>query len=149
MSAETDISISAAVKVTPNSPYLDFLGFSGSSKNCLSMKQLGKLYTDVSGQTVPDVIIPPVGVRNLFLSIGHVDNEFLCLRSGFYLSGDLYLDKGLPSGDIEASCLPPAGSELSTTDQCEEDDDCLASVLIDIQTGKGVRVSRASTPRDS
>jgi len=134
---QTDVSISALVGVTPNSPYLDFKGFTGSSKRGLSMKQLGKLYTDVSGQTIPDSIIPPVGVRNLFLSIGHVDDPDLCLRSGFYLSGDLYLDKGMPTGSIEPGCLPPDGDSPSVTTQCAADSDCLASVLVDIQTGKG------------
>ena len=134
---QTDIAISALVGVTPNSPYLDFKGFTGSSKNGLSMRQLGKLYTDVSGQTIPDSIIPPVGIRNLFLSIGHVDDADLCLRAGFYLSGDLYLDKGQPSGSIEPGCLPPGGDEPSVTDQCEDDEDCIASVLVDVQTGKG------------
>ena len=113
---QTDISISASVGVTPNSPYLDFEGFTGSSKNGLSMRQLGKLYTDVSGQTIPDSVIPPVGIRNLFLSIGHVDDADLCLRSGFYLSGDLYLDKGLPSGTVEPGCLPPGGDEPTVPD---------------------------------
>lgn len=134
---QTDISISASVGVTPNSPYLDFEGFTGSSKNGLSMRQLGKLYTDVSGQTIPESVIPPVGIRNLFLSIGHVDDADLCLRAGFYLSGDLYLDKGLPSGTVEPGCLSPGGDEPTVTDQCEEDEDCIASVLIDVQTGKG------------
>lgn len=134
---QTDISISALVGVTPNSPYLDFKGFTGSSQHGLSMRQLGKLYTDVSGQTIPDAVIPPVGIRNLFLSIGHVDDPDLCLRAGFYLSGDLYLDKGVPSGSLEPGCLPPAGDAPSVTDQCEEDSDCLASMLIDVQTGKG------------
>ena len=135
---QTDISISALVGVTPNSPYLDFKGFTGSSQNGLSMKQLGKLYTQVSGgQVIPDEIIPPVGIRNLFLSIGHVDDPSLCLRAGFYLSGDLYLDKGTPGGSVTPGCLPPAGSDPSVTDQCEEDEDCIASVLVDVQTGKG------------
>ena len=134
---QTDISISALVGVTPNKPYLDFKGFTGSSKNGLSMKQLGKLYTDVSGQTVPDSIIPPVGIRNLFLSIGRVDDESLCLRTGFYLSGDLYLDKGTPTGTAGASCLPPPNNDPEETVQCKADDDCLASVLVDVQTGKG------------
>ena len=134
---QTDISISASVGLTPNSPYLDFEGFTGSSQNGLSMRQLGKLYTDVSGQTIPDSIIPPVGVRNLFLSIGHVDDADLCLRKGFYMSADLYLDKGTPTGSVTPGCLPPAGDAPSVTDQCQEDSDCLASVLIDIQTGKG------------
>ena len=105
---QTDITISGSAGVTPTSPYLDFEGFTGSSKNGLSMRQLGKLYTDVSGQMIPESIIPPVGVRNLFLSIGHVDDPDLCLRAGFYLSGDLYLDKGIPGGPITPS-LPAAG----------------------------------------
>jgi hypothetical protein len=134
---QTDISISALVGVTPNSPYLDFKGFTGSSQNGLSLRQLGKLYTDVSGQTIPESIIPPVGIRNLFLSIGHVDDPDLCLRAGFYISGDLYLDHGTPGGSITPGCLPPAGDSPSVTDQCEEDSDCLASMLIDVQTGKG------------
>ena len=137
MVGQTDVSISASVGITPNSPYLDFEGFTGSSQNGLSMRQLGKLYTQVSGQTIPESIIPPVGVRNLFLSIGHVDDADLCLRKGFYLSGDLYLDNGAPSGSITPACLPPGGDQPSTTDQCEADSDCLASVLIDVQTGKG------------
>lgn len=138
---QTDISISALVGVTPNTPYLDFKGFTGSSQNGLSMRQLAKLFEEVSGEPVPTAVtdvLPPVGVRNLFLSIGHVDDPDLCLRSGFYLSADLYLDKGTPNGSLVPGCLPPPDDGTpSTTDQCEADSDCLASVLIDVQTGKG------------
>ena len=137
---QTDISISALVGVTPNSPYLDFKGFTGSSQNGLSMRQLAKLFTDVTGQAVPPAVesaLPPVGVRNLFLSIGHVDDPDLCLRKGFYMSADLYLDKGTPGGSITPGCLPPSGNSPTVTDQCRDDSDCLASVLIDVQSGTG------------
>ena len=117
------------------------------------MRQLGKLYTESPARRSPESIIPPVGVRNLFLSIGHVDDADLCLRTGFYLSGDLYLDTGPPrqrrAADAELPARRPATTARTSPRQCEADSDCLASVLIDVQTGKGGGIPSLNAPATS
>jgi hypothetical protein len=135
---DKDLTLAMKVGVKPEAPWIDFQGFTGASAAGLNMTDLAWLIEEASGGEVvlTETELPAVGARNLFLSFGKVDQPELCLRAGFYLTADLVL--GIDgAGANTPGCLPPGTDAPAATETCTADTTCIATVLIDVDTGTG------------
>ena len=82
--------------------------------------------------------LPDLALKRLFLSYGTQTDEDLCIRQGFFISAELHLGAapatGSTPGCIPESTIPEDPADLPTAG-CSESNTCLASILIDVQTG--------------
>ncbi len=131
----TDLALAVDLEVTADAPWVDLLGFTVASHAGVSLQDLVSLYEEVSGKTVPPGSLPPLALRNLYLSYSSVSDPGLCLTPGLYVSGDLVLTNSsatpvgtdVPTGQA-SDCTPPSRSSVCSADSSS----CLASVFLSI-----------------
>lgn len=131
----TDLELGVDMEVTANAPWVNLLGFSVGSHSGMSLSDLGHLYEDVSGQSLPTTSLPPLAVQNLYLSYSSVSDPALCLQPGLYISGDLVLTN---TGSSSVGGSTPQGQANDCTtpnpsDNCSADStSCLASIFLSV-----------------
>ncbi len=131
----SDLGVSVDLAVTASPPFVDLLGFQIASHQGVTMADLVDLYNEVSGGNVSTSSLPPLALRNIYLSYSSVDSTALCLQQGIYLSGDLVLANSgatavggtAPTGQA-SDCSPPSRSSVCSSDSSS----CLASVFLSI-----------------
>jgi hypothetical protein len=134
----TDLGLAFKLEITPEPPWVNLLGVVVKSKTGLSTADLYDLYHDVTGDTIPSGILPPIALKNLYFSYASVTTAPLGLCTGLHISADLVITKG--AGTSELSKVTPSGpstcgsiktptkSLSCTTDPTT----CLASVMLTI-----------------
>ena len=130
-----DLTVAMDLAISTSPPWLIPQGFTIASHSGLSMSDLTDLYHQVTGQTVSTTVLPPLALRNLYLSFSTIDNPSLCLQKGFYLSADLVIASGTGAGESGTQpppCLPPSTSAPDASKACASDSSCLATVLLAI-----------------
>jgi hypothetical protein len=71
----------------------------------LSIANIVEIYEWISGEDVPTANLPGVSFRNLSLSIATQDVPFVCIKAGFFISGDLYVtDQADPTPGAAYTC---------------------------------------------
>lgn len=128
-----DVLVAFKLGITPEPPFLEPIGFTFAA-NSLDLPHLAGLEQMVTGKHIDTSALPNIWVKDVFVSFGTEDDAPLCIRQGFYLTGELHLG-GTPSGSIATNCTPPPIDPPAKTAACANDSTCLAAILLNIDTG--------------
>ena len=129
-----DLTLAIKVAITPTPPWINLTGFTLASGDGIGLREIAQLFDpQFDTSTLPDL-----SLKNIWLAYGTETDEALCIRQGLFLSAELHL--GAPtSANSTPGCIPsttlPADPAQLPTGSCEQANTCLASILIDVQTG--------------
>lgn len=134
----TDLGLAFKLEITPEPPWVNLLGVVVKSKTGLSTADIYDLYHAVTGDTLPSGVLPPIALKNLYLSYSSVTTAPLGLCTGIHISADLVITKG--AGTSELAKVTPSGpstcGKIQTPTKslsCTTDPTtCLASVMLTI-----------------
>ena len=135
-----DIDLTASFKlgVTPNPPWIEPLGFTFASERGFGFHDITTLVELVTQTDLPPALdIPPtLRLEDVFVSFGKVNDSDLCLRQGFFLTGELHLGGEPRTSGATPGCEPPPVSPPEVTAECASSPSCLATMLIEVDDGQ-------------
>lgn len=153
----TTLGFAVHLKVTPEAPWVELLGFKVKSTTGISMKDLATLYHDVTGDTLTPNLLPPLALKDLLFEYSATNDKTLGLCQGLHISADLVVTNGhWTQGSSGAPTSVTCGTAHPTrgptrTPACTDNKaSCLASVLITLSSngfiGKGYLTGWSAGP---
>lgn len=130
----SDLTLAFKLEITPTPPWINLVGFTAASGDGIRLRTVAKAF-DPSFDTST---LPDLSLKKIWLSYGTETDANLCIRQGVFLSAELHLGAP-PAAGSAPGCIPnvtvPTDASSLPTDSCEQANTCLASILIDVQTG--------------
>lgn len=130
----SDLTLAFKLEITPTPPWINLVGFTAASGDGIRLASVAKAFNP----TLDTSTLPDLSLKKIWLAYGTQTDTSLCIRQGLFLSAELHLGAPPPTGStpgcIPSSTLPDDPAQLPTA-SCEQANTCLASILIDVQTG--------------
>ncbi len=130
----SDLTLAFKLEITPTPPWINLVGFTAASGDGIRLQSVAKAFDP----TFDTSTLPDLSLKKIWIAYGTQTDESLCIRQGLFLSAELHIGAppatGSTPGCIPETTLPDDPADLPT-DSCESVNTCLASILIDVQTG--------------
>ncbi len=131
----TTLGFAIKVKLTPEAPWVDLLGFKVKSVTGIGKEQIADLYRDATGNSLTSNLLPPLALKDILFEYAATSTATLGLCQGLHISADLVITNGhwskgtyTPPTSVPCNTTQPTRSTACTANKSS----CLASVLLTI-----------------